>query len=171
MTNRVCVFIDVGNQFYCINKRWPGRKLNYERYMAKCKSFGQVNRAFAYGTQVDDSAIKFITALHHFGFEPHYKQIEKNTWYSWDVGMSLDIVRLHQKSDVIIIGNSNRSIAPLVNWIKERGIRIIIMACGINKDVKEACDQWIEVTEDMLEDEVNEGENTTVANQEITEAA
>lgn len=154
MSNRVSVFIDVGNQFYCINKKWAGRKLNYEKYLEKARTFGGIGRAFAYGTQVDDTAAKFITALHHLGFEPQYKQVEKNVWYSWNVGMAMDIVRLitNDKTDTIIIGNSDRSIAPVISWAKEKGVRVIIVACGINKELKTACDRWIEIDESMLEE-------------------
>lgn len=154
MSSRVSVFIDVGNQFYCINKKWAGRKLNYEKYLEKAKSFGGIGRAFAYGTQVDDTAAKFITALYHLGFEPQYKQVKKNVWYSWNVGMAMDIVRLvtNDKTDTIIIGNSDRSIAPVISWAKEKGVRVIVMACGINKELKNACDRWIEIDEAMLEE-------------------
>jgi uncharacterized protein (TIGR00288 family) len=155
MASKVCVFIDVGNQFYCINKKWPGRKLNYEKYLETANTFGSVTRAFAYGTQVEGAAINFITCLHHLGYEPHYKTVEKNSWYSWDVGMAVDIVRLilHDKTDVIIVGNSNRSMAPALQWAKERGVRVVVVGCGINKDLKDVCDQWIEISDKMLADE------------------
>ena len=169
MSNSVCVFIDVNNQFYCVNKRWPGRKLNYERYMTKCKTFGDVVRSLAYGTQIDDAAVNFITALYHLGFEPQYKRIKENSWFSWDVGMAMDMIRLHEKADVIIMGNSNRNMAPAISWLKEKGVRIIVMGCGISKDLKEVCDQWIELTEDMLEDE--DGGNKEPEESETPEAA
>ena len=148
---RIGVFIDVGNQFYCINKKWEGRKLNYETYKVKATEYGNIVRSFAYGTQVDEAASKFISCLHHLGFESRYKSVEKNKWYSWDVGISIDMVRLSEKIDIAIIGNSNKSIVPALLYLKEKGIRVIVMACGISKEVKEACDQWIEINEDMLE--------------------
>lgn len=166
MANRVGIFIDVGNQFYCINKKWEGRKLNYEEYKKKAGSFGVVARAFAYGTQVENAATKFISCLHHLGFEPNYKTVEKNSWYSWDVGMSMDMVRLCDKVDTIIVGNSNRTIAPALAYMRDKGIRVVVIACGINKEVKEACDQWLEISETMLEEITQEEEKT----EENTEA-
>lgn len=160
--NRVSVFVDVSNQYYCINKKWPGRKLNYERYLEKAKTFGSICRAFAYGTQVDDAAAKFITALHHLGYQAKYKQVEKNAWYSWAVGIAMDIVRLisNDKTDVVIIGNSDRTLAPVISWAKEHGVRVIVMACGINKDLKNTSDRWLEIDESMLEELVEaEAEN------------
>ena len=159
---RVGVFIDVGNQFYCINKKWEGRKLDYEVYMQICKDFGEITRAFAYGTQIGNSAASFKTALHHIGFEPCYKQIEPGTWYSWNVGLAMDIVRLHERMDIIIVGVSDRNIAPALAWAREKGIQVIVIACTINKDVRDSCDRWIEIAEDMLED--IEKENTEINN-------
>lgn len=156
MSNRVGVFVDVGNQFYCINKKWPMRKLNYEKYLVKAKSFGTIARAFAYGTQVEDTAARFIVALHHLGYEPKYKQVERKVWYSWCVGMAMDIVRLviNDKVDTVIIGNSDRSMASVISWTKEQGVQVIVMSCGINKDLKTVCDRWIEIDDTMLELEV-----------------
>ena len=151
MANRVAVFVDVGNQFYCINKKWEGRKLNYEEYKKRAATFGSVVRAFAYGTQIEGAASKFISCLYHLGFEPQYKTVEKNNWYSWDVGMAMDMVRMCDKIDVAIVGNSSRTISPAVAYLKEKGIKVVVIGCGISKDVKDVCDQWVEINEDMLE--------------------
>lgn len=169
MSKKVCVFIDVGNQYYCVNKKWDGRKLDYEKYLKKCKEYGEIERAFAYGTQIEDYARTFISCLFHIGFEPNYKQVEKGEWFSWDVGIATEIVRLISagKADTIIIGHSNRQMAPIISWAREQGIRTIIMGCGINKDLKEACDQWIEIKDTMLE-ELNEKSKKEKEN-EVTE--
>lgn len=153
MAARVGVFVDVSNQFYCINKRWPGRKLNYEAYRAKAETFGTIVRAFAYGTQIDDSASKFISCLYHFGFEPQYKNIEKDNWYCWDVGIAMDMVRMHEKLDIVVLGTSNKSMAPVISYLKEKGVRVVVMGCGISREVKDTCDEWIEIKEVMLEQE------------------
>ncbi|KKK91517.1 hypothetical protein LCGC14_2712150 [marine sediment metagenome] len=153
MSNRVGVFIDVGNQYYCINKKWLGRKLNYEKYLDAAKVFGPVVRAFAYGTQVEGVAVNFITVLHHLGYEPQYKTVEKKVWYSWNVGMAMDIVRLvtNNKIDVVVMGNSDNNMVPVISWAREKGIKVIITGCGINKELKQVCDRWIEINEGMLE--------------------
>jgi uncharacterized LabA/DUF88 family protein len=154
MSSKSAVFIDVRNQYYCINKKWEGRKLNYAKYLSKATTFGGIVRSFAYGTRIDDTAQKFITALHHLGFEPQYKMVNTNEWYSWSVGIAMDIVRLvtNNKIDTVILGTADRSIVPVINWAKERGVRVVVIGCGICKDIKNSCDRWIEIQEDMLED-------------------
>ena len=165
MSNRVSVFIDVGNQFHCISKRWPGQKLDYKKYLDLAKTFGQIDRSFAYGTQIEDTAVKFITALSHLGYETRYKQVEKNVWYSWCAGMSMDIVRLvtNDKVDTVVIGNSDRCMTSVITWAKERGVRVIIIGCGINKELKDLCDKWVEINAGMLEQKETADEVTEAA--------
>ena len=108
MDNRVGIFVDVGDQFFRINKKWVGRKLNYQTYFDRAKEFGDVARAIAYGTQMNRNATKFISCLHHIGFEPKYKDMEEGQWYNWSVGISVDIMNLvnHNKVDTVVIGMS-----------------------------------------------------------------
>jgi len=153
---RVGVFIDVANCYYNINKRWPNRKLNYGTYLGKAKEMGtEIGRAIAYGTQIEDGARKFISCLNLIGFEPKYRTVERNQWYSWDVGMCVDMIRNHEKLDVIVLGNSSRNIVPIVQYLQEKGIKTIILACGIPRELRECCFKWIELTEDMLEEQEN----------------
>ena len=155
--SRVGVFVDVGDQFFRINKKWEGRKLDYQAYFDKAKEFGSVTRAFAYGTQMNRNATKFISCLHHIGFEPKYKDMEAGQWFNWLVGICVDIMNLvnYNKIDTVVIGLSLKDIVPLVNCIKDKGIKVIVMSCGIHKDLKEAADHWVEINEDMLSDNIN----------------
>ena len=151
--SRIGVFVDVSSCYYNINKKWPGRKLNYEAFLYKAKEQGsELARVIAYGTQIEDGARKFISCLNLLGFEPKYKTVERNQWYSWDVGMTVDMVRNHEKLDTIIIGNSNRHMVPIVEYLQEKGCKTIIIACGIPRELRECCFKWFEITEDMLEE-------------------
>jgi len=155
--NRVGVFVDIGDQFFRINKKWSGRKLDYEKYYTKCKDFGEIVRAAAYGTQINKNATKFIAYLHHIGFEPRYKDMEVGQWYSWSFGLCVDIINLvtNGKIDTLILGMSNKECIPLVNSIKEKGVKVIVMSCGIHKELKSAADRWVELSEELLSETVN----------------
>lgn len=152
MTSRIGIFVDVGDQFFRIDKKWEGRKLNYQIFYDRCKEYGSITRAFAYGTQVNKNATKFISCLHHIGFEPKYKDMEEGQWYSWSVGIAVDIMNLvnHDKIDTVIMGMSMKEVIPLVNCIKDKGVKVIVMSCGIHKDLKTAADMFIEINEEML---------------------
>lgn len=160
---RVGVFVDVGEQFFRINKKWEGRKLDYQKYYDKAKEFGEISRAIAYGTQINKNASKFKSCLYYIGFEPKYKDMETNQWYNWAVGISVDIMNLvnHNKIDTVIIGVGVKDIVPLVNCIKDKGVKVIVMGCSIHNELKEAADHWIEIGENMLSDKNNITENNS----------
>ena len=149
----VNAFIDVRNQNYHINKKWPGRRLDFKSLMNTLINIGEINRAFAYNTYVEEGAKKFRSVLHHLGYEPQYKKIDKDTWYSWDVRIAVDIVNLNKTSNTLVLGSSSRSMAPIIEWAIYQGIKVIVLGCGINSELKSVCDHWIEIPEDMLEDE------------------
>jgi len=156
------VFVDVGNQFYYANKKWPGRKVNYRDYYALAQSHGHVCRAIAYGTQINGSAVKFTTALQHIGFECCWRNIERGKWYSWDVGMAMDAFSFAEQSElnVVILGSSNYTMVHVVRLLRERGVKVIIMACNIPQELRDAADECVEITEEMLEGS-NANSNTT----------
>lgn len=150
---RVGMFVDVGNQFYYANKKWPGRKINYREYFALAQRGGHVVRAYAYGTQIDGSAIKFTTALQRMGFECCWRNIERGKWYSWDVGVAMDAYNFAEMDnlDIVILGTSNYTMVHVVRALQEKGVKVIIMACNIPQELQEAANTCIEITEEMLE--------------------
>jgi len=145
--SKLGVFIDVGDQFFRIQKKWDSKKLNYQTYYNKAKEFGEIARAIAYGTQLNKSASKFMSCLHHIGFEPKYRDMEEGQWYNWSVGIAVDIMNLvnHNKIDIVVIGMSVKEIVPLVTNIKNKGIKVIVMGCTIHEELKEAADHWVEL--------------------------
>ncbi len=157
----VSLFVDVGNLYYCVSKRFDGRKLDYEKLREKAAEFGTLQRAFAYGTQISDEAINFITCLKKLGYDPKYKkpkQIEAEGTKiirraNWSVGIAMDIVTMleHKRADIVIISSADPDLVPVVQHIKNHGVRCIVLACGISKEMKDAADQYIEIGEDFLE--------------------
>jgi uncharacterized LabA/DUF88 family protein len=69
----------------------------------------------------------------------------------------MDIVRMIKRVDTVVIGSSMSDLVPLVKWIREQGVKVIIMACGVPQVMKKATDQWIDLDELYLE---NSKENT-----------
>jgi uncharacterized LabA/DUF88 family protein len=71
-TKNVGVFVDVSMLHNNIRYFYSG-KLDYKLYLARIrKEKGNIYRAFAYGSQVEDEAKKFISFLRIIGFEPQY---------------------------------------------------------------------------------------------------
>jgi uncharacterized LabA/DUF88 family protein len=157
---QVGLFVDVSNLYHWINKKFNGRKLSYLKLLEHARGDDIIFRAFAYGFQLENESARFITCIGHFGYEPKYKKpktyevqgIVRQKKSSWDVGITCDVARLVHKLDVVVIASSSGDLTPLVEYIKERGVKCIVYGCGISKELKAAADAYVEITEDLLED-------------------
>lgn len=161
--NSVGVFVDVGNLYHCVNKKFNGKKLDYKKYLEGVVPEGDIlYRGMAYGVQVKDEAVKFISCLRHYGYEPKYRRPktyrsgEKETLrrIPWGVGISMDVVRIvsNNKLDVVVLGSSEPELIDLCEWVKERGVKCVVVSCGIPKEIREAADIWTEIPESFLEE-------------------
>ena len=158
MAKRIGVFVDVSNLYYCIGKKFDNRKLDYGAYLAYVKELGDVQIATAYGAQMRSEASGFIHCLKQLGFDPKYKVPKdyhnKESFRrkaDWDVGIAMDIVRLIERVDMIVLGTADGDLRPLVDWVKERGVEVIALACGISRELKDSVTKYIEIPESMLE--------------------
>lgn len=152
----MALFCDIDNLYYCINKRYPSRKLDYEKYIEAVRGDNILMRAFAYGTEINDNNKNFKNRLKMIGFETKYKKNipgskGEQRINDWNVGISMEIVRLIERVDCIIIGSADPRLTPLAEWIRERGVRCVIFACGISKELKIASNDYIEIKDDLLE--------------------
>lgn len=156
--NNCAVFADVSNLYYCVGKRFDGRKLDYQKLYQKASEIGDVQRAFAYGSQVGDEANPFITCLKKIGYDTKYRRpkiSEDNRIVrkvNWDVGIAMDIVRMTPRINTVILCSADEDLAPLVQWVRDQGVRCVVLACGISRLLKEVADSHIEITEELLED-------------------
>ncbi len=105
--------------------------------------------------------------MRHNGYEVNYiparlindRPVIKYTDRTMDI--AVDIIRMIDRLDIVIIGSCNLNLVPLFIYLKEKGIKIIIFACNIPRKLIMVCDEWWEITEDLLE--VNESiKNDTI---------
>ena len=157
---RIVIAADVSNLYYCIGMKYPKRKLDYWAYRKYVDDLGTVVLAMAYGAQINNEAAGFIHCLREAGYTPKYKA--PKTYRSddklrrkadWDVGIAMDLVRLalDKQYDMLVLGSADGDLCPLVEWLKELGIIVIILACGISRDLRLLADQAIEIPESLLE--------------------
>jgi len=158
MAKRIGIFADVSNLYYCLGKKFGGRKLNYEAYYKYVSGLGEIQRAIAYGAQEHSEAEDFISCLKIIGFETKYKtpksygagdNIKKKA--DWDVGIAVDIIEMADKLDMIFLGTADGDLEPVVEWSQRKGIEVIILACGISRDLRETAGTAIEIPESLLE--------------------
>lgn len=158
--SNVALFTDISNLYYCIGKRFSNRKLNYQALLDTASSFGTLTRSVAYGTQVDDEASGFIRCLQRLGFDAKYKRPKMQDVgderrivrkADWKVGIAIDVVRTSQKVDTVILASTDTDMAELLIWLRDQGVRVIIIGCGISRELKELADRYVEISENMLE--------------------
>lgn len=151
---KIAVFCDVGNLYYCVGKKFETRKLDYRKYLEYAKTFGEVYTSAAYGSQVKEEAKNFILCLKQLGFTTRFRESdrEEKRRVNWGAGIAIDIVQLIDRVDTVVLGSSDPDLLPVVEYIKSKGIKVIIIAAGIHRDLKSACNQFVEVSEDMLEE-------------------
>lgn len=163
MKQRIGLFVDISNIFYCVGKKFTGRKLDYQKYLDLVRQQGELLRSVAYGAQREREAQGFITCLKHLGFETKYKQPKVFTVgdrqlrrIDWGVGITLDVVRMLDKVDMVVLGSADPEFVPLIEFVQERGIPCVVIACGINRDLKAVSQQFVEITEEQLETPTSE---------------
>ena len=176
---RVGVFVNVTNQFYSVLTAFRGGKVDYTKYLRESVSPEgyELYRAIAYGVQIGNEAQSFIAALQRAGYDTRYKPAKvvdgkanvRDT--DWAIGMAMDVIRHLEHLDVVVLGCNDPSLIPLVEFIKERGIRVVIYSCRIPQELQRAADYSFEISEDVLEtkrsqpqvEEASSNEPATVA--------
>jgi len=158
MAKRIGIFMDVSNLYYCIGKKFQKRKLDYKEYYKFISDLGDIKYAVAYGAQMNNEASGFIHCLKQIGFTPKYKTPKDyhnsenfKRKCDWDVGIAIDIVCMINELDLIVIGSADGDMRPVVDWAKDKGVNIVIIACDISGELKEAANRFIEIPESMLE--------------------
>lgn len=155
---RIGIFADVSNLYYCIGMKYPERKLDYAAYMAYIKELGALSVAYAYGAQLENEASGFIHCLKATGFTPKYKtpktykfdgRIKRKA--DWDVGIAIDIVQTIDRLDIVVLGSADGDLCPVVDWAQRHGATVVVLACGISRELRELSDQAIEIPESLLE--------------------
>lgn len=157
--DRVGIFVNVSNQFYSVSQAHKGAKVDYAKYMAKCfgPRGGTLARAFAYGVQMKDESRDFIAYLRHAGYEPKYKQARQIDGRpsiaktDWNMGLAMDVIRHLGKLDVVVIGSNDPDLVPLVQFIKERAVKVVIFSAKVGTELRSVADEVMEIDLDVLE--------------------
>lgn len=156
----IALLVDVANLYYCVGKRFQSRKLDYAKLRDKVVDFGPMYRSFAYGVQMGEEASPFINCLKKLGYDTKYKKhrmTDENERKiirkaEWDVGITLDVVRILERVDTVVIASADPDLLELVRFIRDKGVRCIILASGICTELREAADYYIEITDELLEE-------------------
>ncbi len=122
---RVGVFIDVQNMYYSARNIF-NRKVNFSKIVEETVGDSNLVRAIAYTVSTKTGEEEpFFEALRHGGIEVVSKELLEYAGGSkkgdWDVGITVDIVRMLDMLDVVVLVSGDGDFAPLADYVRSRG--------------------------------------------------
>lgn len=152
---RVGVFIDVQNMYYSA-KNLFGAKVNFGNITQEAVAGRKLIRAIAYVVRTETKEEQpFFDALNSLGIETKERPLqiflggEKKA--DWDVGLTVDAIRLSNSLDAIVLVSGDGDFLPLIEYLKNtQGKQIEVMAFGetASAKIKEAADDFIDLSAD-----------------------
>ena len=126
--------MDVQNLYYSARNLYQSR-VNFEKILARAAGERRVIRAIAYVVSTEGSEDnKFFDVLQHIGFEIQQKELQTywggKTKADWDVGMTIDAVKMADKLDVVVLITGDGDFVPLVQYLQFKGVMVEVMAFG-----------------------------------------
>jgi len=132
---RVGVFIDVQNLYYSA-KNLYGKKVNFGAIVKEAVGDRKLIRAIAYVVRTESKDEQpFFEALYKLGIETKEKDLQIFSTglkkADWDVGLTVDAIRLASSLDAIIIASGDGDYLPLVEYLqKSSGKQVEVIAFG-----------------------------------------
>ena len=124
----IAVYADVQNLYYTTRDTY-GRPLNYRALLQRIRTKGNIVSAIAYAVaRDDDKQRQFQDALRHMGFEvklkPYIQRSDGSAKGDWDVGITIDMMRVPPEVDTVILLSGDGDFALLLETLQQdRGLR------------------------------------------------
>src|SRR3989344_375397 len=148
---RVEVLIDVQNLYYSARNLY-GQKVNFGEVLKEGVAGRKFIRAFAYVVRTKTGEEKpFFDALTKLGIETRVRDLQEfydgTKKADWDVGIVIDAIRTASSLDVIVLGSGDGDFIPLVEYLKNQGKRVEVMAFGKTASSRliESADEFIDL--------------------------
>lgn len=157
---RVAIFIDVQNMWYAARHRYGmAARLDFNKLMRAAAGDRRLICANAYVVQtpeVDQSG--FVTMLEQFSYQVKRKDLRRRSDGSakgdWDMEMAIDMIRMAEKVDVVILVSGDGDFVSLIQLLKELGPRVEVFSFPSNtaRDLMETADLYHPIGESLLID-------------------
>lgn len=147
---KIGVYVDTTNLFYQVSKKYNGARLDYYKYINSLAAMQDcvIYKAMAYGQAPNDSAGSFIRCLEKYGFRTRFESYKAN----WSTAITVDVLKIINRLDLVVLGTSDISMVPLVEWLNHLGVETMVFACSVGNELKGMCHNSIEITESFLEE-------------------
>ncbi len=151
---RVGIFVDVSNMYMSAQNLYK-TNVNFNQVMKIAVAGRNLVRAFAYVIETEGGKEKdFVKALEDLGYETRSKplQIFKSGAKKgdWDVGLSIDVVRLLPLLDTVVLVSGDGDYVDLLEYLRGHGRRTEVMAFAQTASHKliEEADEFIDMSAD-----------------------
>lgn len=152
---RIGVLVDVANMYYSA-KNIHGSRVNFGKILEDAVGERQLVRALAYVIKADSpDEQKFFDALDKQGFELKMKDLQVFAGGAkkgdWDVGITVDAIKLADRLDTIVLVAGDGDYIPLVRYLQEaKGCRVEVMAFQESTSLKlrEVSDKFVDLSGD-----------------------
>ncbi len=148
---RVGVFVDAQNMYHSAKKLYK-KNVNFSWVLKKAVSSRLLIRAIAYviKSQVPEEE-QFFSILSQQGFEVKMKDLQifpdGTKKGDWDVGITIDTIKLADRLDSIILVTGDGDFVPLVVYLQEnKGCQVEVIAFSQTTSSK-----LIEVADDFVD--------------------
>jgi len=151
---RVALLIDVQNLYHSARNLYSAR-VNFREILKVAVSQRSLIRAFAYVVRTKTGEEKaFFGALTKLGIETRVRDLQE--FYGgakkadWDVGITVDAIRISPSIDTIVLASGDGDFLQLIDYLKNQGKRIEIIAFGRSSSskLKKVADEFIDIEKD-----------------------
>lgn len=151
---RVGVFIDVQNLYYSA-KHLYGKKVNFGNIVAHALAGRKLIRAIAYVVRTETQEEQpFFEALYNLGIETREKDLQifnsGNKKADWDVGLTVDAIRLSPSLDAVVIVSGDGDYIPLVEYLQKssgKQVEVVAFAETTSNRLIDAADDFVNLSE------------------------
>lgn len=130
-SQRVGVFIDVQNMYYSARKLY-GHKVNFGEILVAAEAGRQLIRAIAYVVEATGEEGAFFEALNARGMETKSRPVQifedGARKADWDVGMVVDMIRISEVLDTVVIVSGDGDFVEVVEYLKHHGKQVEVIA-------------------------------------------
>ena len=152
---RVEVLIDIQNLYHSAKNLYQA-KVNYQEILKQAIAGRKFIRAFGYVVRTKSGEEKpFFEALEKLGIETRVRDLQE--FYGgakkadWDVGIVIDAIRTSPGLDVIVLVSGDGDFIALVEYLKNQGKRVEVMAFGktTSSRLKDIADEFVDLDESL----------------------
>ncbi len=151
---RIGVLVDIQNMYYSAKVLYK-KKVDFKEILKAGVASRKLIRAIGYGIKTIEGLEKnFFEALQKSGYEVRTKDLQIFPGGAkkgdWDVGITVDAIKLAEHLDVIVLVTGDGDYIPLVEYLQyTKGCRVEVIAFAESTSAKliESADDFINLSE------------------------